>query len=65
MFAIRKLHDNSVVKLCDNYTEVMKFIGDEAAEYNCGIYRTWPTTGGTCYDTSKNVYFVEEVDELD
>lgn len=65
MFEVRRLYDNVLIQTFPTYQAMIDFICQEAADYNYGIYRKWPQNGGECFDTSKNVYIVREIPELD
>lgn len=65
MFEVRKLYNKELVQTFPTYQTMIDFICQEAMDCNCGIYRKWPQDGGECFDTSKNVYFVKEIPEID
>lgn len=65
MFEVRRLYDNTLIQTFPTYQAMIDFICQEAVDYNYGIYRKWPQNGGECFDTSKNVYIVREIPELD
>lgn len=65
MYKISDYYEHKTVGTFPDYTAVMAWIGKRAQEWNYGIYRTWPSGSGTCYDVGPKVFYVEEVRDLD
>lgn len=65
MFVLKNYHDNEVVNFFTTYQEAIDWICGKANEWNYGIYRTWPSGSGKCFDVGPRVFFLEEIEDYD
>ena len=63
MFVLKNNYTKEVVNFFTSYQDAIAWICGQAEELNYGVYRTWPTENGKCFDVGPRVYILEEVDD--